>query len=650
MTLDGNYSTIDANEIVYSVQPGLTSRITSTLSSETYATGITAGDVIRYDTSSFTYVKASADESYKAEVYGIVESYNSDDASLLVVLNGSIKLPAGKVENDTNPNTGNDDIYFLSETPGFIKNIPPRKLDYVVKPIYQSAPHGEFTGLVRNYLGYRSINGDAAPVTEGDLIAFSQNMEYAVEYNNTGSNLFVYTMTYSSGTFTRTLKNIIRLFVDLNINATPFSDKQNFDIKISDNGEEIMIFDKSGFGKIYHINVSGTLPSDTVATLKATINPNLPGNNVDKLWACDDELTCMTVSSRALERSPRPDYDTKLTSHAVCSKIKYYIRTINNKIGSKYNWIKANENHAFGYCDVNPYETIGSPPVDSLQVTPGIYRTYDIKCVGKNFTLTTICLKQDQINYKSKITGYLSERYSTIDILKQKKYLTSISLDASTFLTTTDVVRSNPYFGSGVEILDSQPNLDDVNKIYRCGGGFKHYRILYESSGYYEEDSSYKDSGGIYYSTFRAVPNYNNSGAPGSNLETKILVGCPTPTQAFYLGGESHPFSYPFFSEDGLEIYRYSDVSTILNRITPNYTPVNSNLTTEPNTYNLFATDSNHFVCTPNQVLIDGNIVFNLNNSDKAQFYNTANGVFFIIDEKIHKFNGSNAFEEQVYT
>ena len=156
MTLDGNYSTIDSNEIAYSVETNLISRISSIINSGDYSSGITAGDVIRYDVVSELYVKASADESYNAEVYGIVESYNNINDSLFVVLNGSINLPNDKIETIAAENTGQNDIYFLSTTPGFIKNIPPTASDVVVKPIYYYAPHDNFTGLVRNYLGYRS--------------------------------------------------------------------------------------------------------------------------------------------------------------------------------------------------------------------------------------------------------------------------------------------------------------------------------------------------------------------------------------------------------------------------------------------------------------------------------------------------------------
>jgi hypothetical protein len=104
----------------------------------------------------------------QAEVFGIVESINADN-SLNVVLNGSINLPAVKLfAAGPNTNPGFDDVFFLSGlTAGKLQNIGPtfasqyqskNFFQTIIKPVYYVAPHGNFTGLVRNYLGYK-FNG-----------------------------------------------------------------------------------------------------------------------------------------------------------------------------------------------------------------------------------------------------------------------------------------------------------------------------------------------------------------------------------------------------------------------------------------------------------------------------------------------------------
>jgi hypothetical protein len=648
MTLDGNYSTIDSKDSVYSIQPGLTSRITSTLNRESYAPGITAGDVIRYDTDSQTYVKAVSSDSSRAEVYGIVESYKAVTGSLVVVLNGSIKLPNSKIETENQPNTGENDIYYLSATPGFIKNIPPRVLNHVVKPIYQVAPHGEFTGLVRNYLGYRSIDGSPPVVSEGTLISFSQNMEYAVEYNSIGSNLFKYAISYSSGTFTKTLRNIVTLSNFNQIDESRFNDPLNYDIKVSNNGEDILIFDKSDNNKIYHIVVSGTITEiNSSAVLKEIIDTDLPGNNVDKLWACDNELTCMTISSRALER-PAKNSDYRLSCFDVSSKIKFFNRRMNSQ---NKNWYKVNENHAFG--DVNANIGVATGTYTQLQRTAGIFRTYDIKCKGKNFSLSTISLIQDQIDYQSKITGNKLQRYVNIDLGITLANLTNYQITAidGDNVTIQEKKVTNGFFGEVEQAL--APESSPSNANYRCIGDIKQYRINFKDSSYYYEDMSYRDSGGLKI-TDAALFDIINSTPINSSIENKITVSCPTDNTIFYATILSNNFfnleKQPFFSEDNSQIFRYYDYSVALDRFTPdktNYGLIFNNNNSNISSFNLFATNTNYFICTPTNVTIDNTTTVEINNFHKAQFYETLDGVFFLTDEKIYKFNGSDNFEEQ---
>ena len=121
------------------------------------APGLTGGDVIRYDQAVQGYTRASADTLPNSEVFGIVESKNSN-GSLNVVIYGSINLPSTKVINRTGTNYGGNDVYFLSSTnPGFLENLPPSSAGNIVKPVYQVAPNGsnnQYTGVVMNYVGY----------------------------------------------------------------------------------------------------------------------------------------------------------------------------------------------------------------------------------------------------------------------------------------------------------------------------------------------------------------------------------------------------------------------------------------------------------------------------------------------------------------
>jgi len=124
--------------------------------------GLTFGTVIRYDVIDGGYTASKANNAENSEVFGVVESYESSSDNLNVVMYGSISLPSSvlyAIDGSTGASGGND-IYFLSgTTAGFLQNLAPTNLDHIIKPVYQAAPHGSFTGVVMNYLGYR-IGGD----------------------------------------------------------------------------------------------------------------------------------------------------------------------------------------------------------------------------------------------------------------------------------------------------------------------------------------------------------------------------------------------------------------------------------------------------------------------------------------------------------
>lgn len=125
--------------------------------------GLTLGNVIRYDVATSGYTLAKADSPEKSEVFGIVESYTPSVDKLNVVLNGSIVIDAGNlatIADDPTGAAGGNDIYFLSGmTAGVLQNLAPTSLGQIVKPVYQRAPHGTYTGTVVNYSGYQ-MGGD----------------------------------------------------------------------------------------------------------------------------------------------------------------------------------------------------------------------------------------------------------------------------------------------------------------------------------------------------------------------------------------------------------------------------------------------------------------------------------------------------------
>jgi hypothetical protein len=156
-----NSSNIQSNNNYIVVQQSVGSRLSVLLTNEKsgfLAPGLTGGDVIRYDPTLAGYTRASADSAPNSEVFGIVEKANND-GSLVVVTYGAITIPSSRLLNINGFNYGGNDVYFLSSsTPGFLQNLPPTTVGQIVKPVYQTAPNGEFTGTVVNYVGYTIVN------------------------------------------------------------------------------------------------------------------------------------------------------------------------------------------------------------------------------------------------------------------------------------------------------------------------------------------------------------------------------------------------------------------------------------------------------------------------------------------------------------
>lgn len=126
-----------------------------------FVSGLTLGQVVRYDVTTSGYTASKADTAETSEVFGVIESYDSVSNKLNTVIYGSISLDSSKfADMGSGGGSGGNDIYFLSgQTAGILQNLAPTNLEHVVKPVYQASPHGSYSGVVVNYLGYK-IGGD----------------------------------------------------------------------------------------------------------------------------------------------------------------------------------------------------------------------------------------------------------------------------------------------------------------------------------------------------------------------------------------------------------------------------------------------------------------------------------------------------------
>lgn len=142
-----------------------TTRLTMTLSSGqgyTLAAGLTAGDVIRYNPDTLSYVKSQADSEINAEVVGVIEG--GITGPFTVVLSGSINYPQEKLTPITNGGDGGIDILFLNDevAGGLTGTIDVTQSIKIVKPVIQLAKHGEYNGIVVNYIGYKTGSASQA--------------------------------------------------------------------------------------------------------------------------------------------------------------------------------------------------------------------------------------------------------------------------------------------------------------------------------------------------------------------------------------------------------------------------------------------------------------------------------------------------------
>ena len=150
-----------------------------------YVAGLTTGQVIRYDVPTSGYTGSKADTPAHAEVFGIIESHNIVLNKLNVVMNGSINISDTNLVNlplDPTGASGGNDIYFLSgTTAGALQNLVPSDINHVIKPIYQRAPHGTYSGSVVNYSGYKMGGDVQATLDTINMLARVGSLQFVFE-------------------------------------------------------------------------------------------------------------------------------------------------------------------------------------------------------------------------------------------------------------------------------------------------------------------------------------------------------------------------------------------------------------------------------------------------------------------------------------
>ena len=130
----------------------------STLSGITLYSGITTGDAVRYDPLISGYTLCDGKTEVGSQVLGIVESMSTN--LWTIVTSGSVVYPSNRLAGITYGGDGGVDVLYLDEKkPGGLTGtvvVTPTSGEKIVKPVIQIAPHGIYTGIVTNTLGYKS--------------------------------------------------------------------------------------------------------------------------------------------------------------------------------------------------------------------------------------------------------------------------------------------------------------------------------------------------------------------------------------------------------------------------------------------------------------------------------------------------------------
>lgn len=708
MPLDGNNSNIRKQTKVFNIGENtqFSARTIVKIESNLLDSSIQTGDVIRYDSDTTTYVRSFADRSSNAEVFGILESFNADGSGN-VVTNGSITIDSNKLINISGINSGGNDIYFLSGiSAGKLQNCGPTLYGHIIKPVYQIAPHNQYTGIFKNYLGYakeRSI--------ENLIIAGNTTNDKFLLYNPLLMKFFVKGATYNTNTYT--FSNLYSFSIS-SLPQVRFDYTQDYDATISDDGRHILIFAKL-LNKIYHIYSD---PNDSnIFKLMASLDVNLEGTSEDKLWANDNEAGSFVVSSKALNRIPSSNNDVRHLSPSISSKIKYYKRSIDTT--RPFTWRKTHENHAFGFTKDDKTDFLETTENngnynfrDSVFYTTGIYRTNDIRCHRKNYTLSTIALKDDQILYKSKDYSLKLPRYSSIVIPSPKTSMTMFLGITGSIKTTQEIQSSEIYCSDYIIPTDRKYALNGHNKSFLINGVF--------SDGKYREDNSYKNLYGFLCTNPKYGPGAGLTAfySPTGGNETKYLNfarsengslgpvlfqniftesvdinGTQNICSSAYTTSSPNPdasdicvvaklynlntdnskrliiYKYPFYAHSLNTVFDYFEWNPLLNKFIPpdvdnsgkeiyGYLKhFKSSDIPELNAINyikIFGDNTRSFIFTTSYVIVflhsnSSFIKINLNEDfTKAKHIFTAENNFFILNSKIYRYNLTNQSLEQI--
>jgi len=146
---------------------GGTSTPKSIVETISQANSFTAGDAVRYDVATFTWVKAQADSAENSEVAGVVSANTS--STFDITYSGYISIPV--LAGVSAP------VLFLdSTTAGGLTASPPSAIGTVVKPVLTKTSNG--TGfLVTNYLGTQIGGSSTVAIDEiqpvGTVVPFA---------------------------------------------------------------------------------------------------------------------------------------------------------------------------------------------------------------------------------------------------------------------------------------------------------------------------------------------------------------------------------------------------------------------------------------------------------------------------------------------
>jgi len=179
-----NSSNIAGSKLINSISASGSRLITNILNHSStnggIVSGVTAGDVLRYDLIAgepYLYRLSQADFPENSEVFGVVESVSDDN--ITVVMAGQIKYPMGAIRKidpdaggplEADGAAGGEDIFFLSDSEaGKLQNLAPTDVGKIVKPIMQRADNGEYNGVVHNYIGYQLGGAVLAHAGDGEV-------------------------------------------------------------------------------------------------------------------------------------------------------------------------------------------------------------------------------------------------------------------------------------------------------------------------------------------------------------------------------------------------------------------------------------------------------------------------------------------------